>query len=104
MGIAVAAHSSHAVAVPRLAHRPETPEEGLQFLAEWFEAVYPDAPDRAVETDLRTWAARFEADKTLLDAVKAWRDEYLIPKYGNTDWKCPFVKAIMEALHAAENA
>jgi len=33
----------------------------------------------------------------LIDAVLAWRG-YLVGKYGDTDWKCPYVAAVMQAI------
>jgi len=36
--------------------------------------------------------------RALREAVRSWRDEYLIPKYGQTDWKCPYVRRMMDAL------
>ncbi len=40
--------------------------------------------------------------RTLYSAVKSWRDDYLKPKYGNEEWKCPYVKAVMDAAAALE--
>ena len=36
--------------------------------------------------------------KEVRDAVASWRNDYLIPKYGNTNWACPYVRRIMAAL------
>ena len=36
--------------------------------------------------------------KEVRDAVASWRNDYLIPKYGDTNWACPYVRRIMTAL------
>ena len=47
---------------------------------------------------------RSELLRDLGRSVQSWRDDFLIPKYGNTDWKCPFVARIMELLSICEKA
>jgi len=45
--------------------------------------------------------AEIERLRELERAVIAWR-EWLIEKHGSDDWKCPYVKRIMVAVHKAE--
>lgn len=40
----------------------------------------------------------FEDLCEVANAIVSWRDDCLIPEYENTDWKCPYVKRIMDAI------
>lgn len=65
---AVSAHNSKMDKVPKMETRPKTPAGGLRFLARWFDAMYPDDLDTAVQDDLRRWAN--EWDNAVADAKR----------------------------------
>lgn len=76
--------------------RPKTIPEGLQILADWFDAVYDEAgTDAAVQSDLRDWAKKYieldsrvrelEAKNEMLD-----KDLMLLLKHDlKTEWDRP---------------
>ncbi len=58
--------------------------------------------------DVRYWHKQYIERRNKCDelselvvAVAAWRG-FLIGKYGDTDWKCPYVIRVMEALKEYE--
>ncbi|MFA5376745.1 MAG: hypothetical protein WC455_13435 [Dehalococcoidia bacterium] len=58
----IARHNAKMAKVPSLNQRPKSVGEGLRFLAQWFDAMYPDDQEHAVQDDLRRWAADADAD------------------------------------------
>lgn len=73
--------------------RPETLEEGLRFLAEWFDAFYGDAGTGAdvVQHDLRRWACDIDRLIARLDAAtdgKWHEDEIEAAKYRASKQAC----------------
>jgi hypothetical protein len=57
------------------------------------------------ETDAQRMERLSDQGELLRDlglAVQRWRDDFLLPKYGDTDWKCPFVARMMELLSICE--
>lgn len=42
--------------------------------------------------------------EAIAEAARSWRDDYMIPKYGNAEWQCEYVARLMDALAAAGEA
>jgi hypothetical protein len=72
----IEAHNLKLSAVPSLGDSPASPEEGLRFLAVWFDAMYPDDPDTQVQDDLRRWA----------NEIERLREALLCEDCGGTGW------------------
>lgn len=53
---AVAKYNARMEKVQRIEPAPTTPEAGLRALATWFDQVYADDSDMALQNDLRRWA------------------------------------------------
>ena len=58
---AVIKHNEKMDNLPLKQHHPRSAQKGLLWLAEWFDGLYPDNPDTAVQDDLRRWADDAEA-------------------------------------------
>lgn len=58
---AVSAHNAKMDKVPKMESSPKNPEDGLRFLATWFDAMYPDDADTTVQDDLRRWADEWDS-------------------------------------------
>jgi hypothetical protein len=49
--------------------RPSSIPEGLKFLANWFDAMYPGDPDTAVQEDLRRWADSMDSITEMAETI-----------------------------------
>jgi hypothetical protein len=68
---AVIKHNEKMDAIPSWPHSPQSLSEGLRWLAEWFDALYPDGSDKTLQNDLRRWADDAEAANQQLAEAKA---------------------------------
>jgi hypothetical protein len=70
MRAAIDEHAKRMGAILTMPQGPKSAEEGLRFLAVWFDAMYPNDPDTQVQDDLRKWSTELGMLRKELDETK----------------------------------